>query len=650
LVGIAIALERPRAELKLAGLFAAVGGYYLLLTAIATRTALHRLVVWLTAGLLVAQPAFVALLLPQARLDRFPQPLRQVVSSLAEQLQPARDVVTDVDDITERIWLHPSGVGMLAGLGSALGLGLLLAGPGRRHRALGAATLLLSLGGAVLSTNRTAIVAALLSATLLALLGGYWRVTVLLLMVLFTGASLVWLRASGETVGILTSSAVDPVPVMIRLEYWERTLYLLGDYVFTGVGFGADSARLVIKHYFLTADTEEPDGFLWQWLDFRFPHSHNIYLQSYLEQGLLGFVGLLLFTLVAAWIGIRALRCAREGALRGSVVGLLGGITAMVLAGLTSKAPLTTFGLVFLFGLAGALAAADRLITRPSFSDSGWRSNRGRLPLMPATAVACAVLTVGLVMTRGEPAGALNPARWLAGVSLNVGALETLRLAKSGSIPRDEWQARREVARPWLERAAALTPDAPAPYLQLAALESRERDDSKFKAYTAAALDRTGADDANTLFQVGRLHRQHGDVLPTLSAWSRIDPEWGRWTGLGPRGQLVVWGDELAQIQRWPAAIDVNRAAIEIAPAAASPYQDLALGLTRRQGEAAALVGMQALASRYPDIPWPRREAADLLERMGRIDEANEWHKQADEVDRSPAWRALRRAAGPRGG
>ena len=650
LLGLLISIERPRAEIKLAGLVAGVAAHYVLLGACASRQALRRLLVWLTSGLLVAQPVFVSLLLPQARLDRFTPPLRQVVSDLAQELLPARDLVSDVDDITERIWLHPSGVGMLAGLGSALGLGLLLAGPARRHRALGAVTLAISLAGAVLSTNRTAIVAALLSATLLALLGGYWRVTALMLLALVGGAGLVWLRASGEAVELLTSSAVDPVPIMIRLEYWERSLYLLSDYPFTGVGLGADAARLVLKTYFLTADSEEPEGFLWQWLDYRFPHSHNIYLQSYLEQGLLGFVGLALFTLVAAVLGVTTLRRAEDAEVRGAVVAMLGGVIAMLLAGLTSKAPLTSFGLVLLLGLAGGLGAASRVPSSAAGCLVAKRPRWAALSVLGPVALASALVSAGLVMSRGVQLEALSPSRWLATASLNIGALETLRLAKGGSIPLDEWRARGEMATPWLQRAAALLPDSPSPYLQLAALKLRDRDDSRFKSYMAEALERADPRDTEVLFQIGRLHRQHGDVSPTLAAWARIDPEWGRWTGLGPRGQLVVWGNELVQIQRWSAAIDVNRAAIEIAPAAASPYHGLAIGLLRRQGESAALDDMQMLADRYPDVPWPRREAAALLERAGRPSEAGEWSMRADEIEQSPAWRAMRHAAGPRGG
>ena len=69
-------------------------------------------------------------------------------------------------------------------------------------------------------------------------------------------------------------------------------------------------------------------------------------------------------------------------------------------------------------------------------------------------------------------------------------------------------------------------------------------------------------DDSWTFFQVGRLYHEAGDVDGALDSWARVDPAMGAWSGVGPRAELVQWGDSLVKDRRWNAAIKVSRAAI----------------------------------------------------------------------------------------
>src|SRR5262249_33662882 len=104
-----------------------------------------------------------------------------------------------------------------------------------------------------------------------------------------------------------------------RLTYWSDLARLLVEYPLTGVGLGVDTANAIARQYEINPD---PD---------RVFYAHNTFVQSYLEQGPLGMLGMLLIPLVVI---AAALLARRWGVLRGhrplmiAGLGIVGGMTA----------------------------------------------------------------------------------------------------------------------------------------------------------------------------------------------------------------------------------------------------------------------------------------------------------------------------------
>jgi len=67
--------------------------------------------------------------------------------------------------------------------------------------------------------------------------------------------------------------------------FWQNAAAILHDFAFTGVGLGQRSAHDVYEAYMLAVGPT-------------FSHAHNAFIQAYLEQGLLGCVGLVSLALV----------------------------------------------------------------------------------------------------------------------------------------------------------------------------------------------------------------------------------------------------------------------------------------------------------------------------------------------------------------
>ena len=152
-----------------------------------------------------------------------------------------------------------------------------------------------------------------------------WLTRLLLAGSLMAGGFLVWL-------GPQRIQAIwrDPVQdtlvgslntIGFRQEVWQWALRALADFPFTGTGLG--TFRVVVRR--LYPITIEPG--------YDIAHAHNIFLQTGLD---LGIPGLIAYTAVLLIIGWMAWRVGRaDGRKRPFALGLLGGIIALHLFGLT---------------------------------------------------------------------------------------------------------------------------------------------------------------------------------------------------------------------------------------------------------------------------------------------------------------------------
>ncbi|MGC8782684.1 MAG: O-antigen ligase family protein, partial [Anaerolineae bacterium] len=137
-----------------------------------------------------------------------------------------------------------------------------------------------------------------------------------------------------------------------RPEIWSRALYAIQDFPFTGTGLG--TFRRVV-HLLYPLFTISPD------IDIA--HAHNLFLQVALDLGLPGLIAYLAVLWIALTVAWRAAK-ASPGMVRGLALGLLAGLIALHIYGLTDTIALGAKpGLSFWLAL-GLIAALPRSVGR----------------------------------------------------------------------------------------------------------------------------------------------------------------------------------------------------------------------------------------------------------------------------------------------
>lgn len=131
-----------------------------------------------------------------------------------------------------------------------------------------------------------------------------------------------------------------------RMEIWQRALYMIQDFPYTGIGIGTfDKVANVLYPFFLIG----PDA--------RVTHAHNELLQVAVDlgiPGLVAYVGLLSAFAFTAW---RAYRALGDPWLRALIVGLACGMLAHQVFGLTDAFLLGTKPGVVMWVFMGVVAA-----------------------------------------------------------------------------------------------------------------------------------------------------------------------------------------------------------------------------------------------------------------------------------------------------
>jgi putative inorganic carbon (HCO3(-)) transporter len=147
----------------------------------------------------------------------------------------------------------------------------------------------------------------------------------------------------------LETEGVGRVSLAGRVEIWNRALYAIQDVPFTGWGLGTFREVIWVLYPLFTIS---PGTDL--------AHAHNVFLQVALDTGLPGLVAYLALLSVAGIVGWRVAR--RDETLRPLALGLLAGLAALHVYGLTDAlAPGSKPGLTFWMAL-GLLAAMERLL------------------------------------------------------------------------------------------------------------------------------------------------------------------------------------------------------------------------------------------------------------------------------------------------
>ncbi len=150
-----------------------------------------------------------------------------------------------------------------------------------------------------------------------------------------------FVNTAGQTAGEISLSG--------RPEIWSRALYAIQDFSFTGTGLGT-FRRVVNLLYPLFTISPDTD----------IAHAHNIFLQVALDLGLPGLIAYL----ACLWIAIAvAWGTAKRssGALRGVALGLLAGLIALHIYGLTDAIALGAKPGVSFWMALGLIAALPRV-------------------------------------------------------------------------------------------------------------------------------------------------------------------------------------------------------------------------------------------------------------------------------------------------
>jgi O-antigen ligase len=346
-----------------------------------------------------------------------------------------------------------------------------------------------------------------------------------------------------------------------RLTYWQDLARLLVEYPFTGVGLGIDSAYRIALQYEINPDPE------------RVFYAHNTFVQTYLEQGPLGVVGMLLLVGVAIGAALLARKHGIVPARRALFVCGLGVFAAMEAHGLTDQVVTTNLGtLMLLLALAAMVAALpagsastlSRWTVRASAAAAGalvlavlafgaLPSGRGALLLnlgglemdhalalpaqspLRASALASAEDVLGLALAQdgGQPA-VLRDLAWVRSARFDdVGGLTALKQAAES--PRIDAFDMLQIAHVYRDLGA--TDAAYALAVRSYALTGRSLEDAVMGSYAQATLNdprsRTLADqaeaamrartfgDANTLFNQALTFEPNSQYLQDRRAASQ---------------------------------------------------------------------------------------------------------------------------------
>lgn len=273
-----------------------------------------------------------------------------------------------------------------------------------------------------------------------------------------------------------------------RLTYWSDLGRLLVEYPFTGVGLGVDSANRIALQYEINPDPE------------RVFYAHNTFVQTYLEQGPLGALGMLLLVAVAilaAWLARRH-RVAQGR--RPFLMAGLGVFAAMQTHGLTDQVVTTNLGTAMLLLALAAVCAS--LPDAALHTLSRWT--------LRISAITVAILALGTAAYVALPAGR-------ATLLLNMGGLE---MDHALALPAQSSDRATALASAESLLQSALAQDAaqPAALRDLAWVRSARYDDTGGLTALKQAADSPRI-DAFDMLQIAHVYRDLG-VVDVAYTWA----------------------------------------------------------------------------------------------------------------------------------
>jgi putative inorganic carbon (HCO3(-)) transporter len=423
IIGYLVSVDRQLSEPKLWGIVLQAALFFAALNGLRAR----RHVAWLAAGIvsLTAAVALISLVGTQwdvVRLaslplyDRLPQLLRNIPDS---GLSPGQE------------FFHPREVGATMGMLLPFVTAIMLFGSPRWLRL--AAVPVLLLGGFVLMLSQAlmGLFGLLVGWAIIALWWRRW--TIIPIALLVVGLVILGVSAAPADWPAWLFSLDNPIGagVLLRLDMWSRAVAMIADMPYTGVGL--NTYPLIQTHFYI--------GYLLG----PEPHAHNLLLQTAVDLGLPGLIGLLwllgAFYLTAWRVG----RQLADRPLQAVLIGAVAGVTAYVAGGALDVMTLGAKPVAALSLFLGLVGALHWLSQPMPLTDQATVPPRLRL----AGLVAPGLLLLALVISV-----ALRPAAVLTNQAL-IPAHQTIYAARQlGRLPPTPAAQ----AAAWLPQAIARDP------------------------------------------------------------------------------------------------------------------------------------------------------------------------------------------------
>lgn len=189
----------------------------------------------------------------------------------------------------------------------------------RSYKYVVIAALMLSLITLALTQSRGGILGTMIG--LLALI--VWKKPRIGLGILIVGLFMLFALVSFGRVGLIANSIADGT-LASRLEVWQRGWLMVQDFPFTGIGIGTYN---VVAHTLYPFFIAAPDEVV--------PHAHNQFLEVAVDLGIPGLMTYLGLLAVFAYSAVRAYRAANDASVRALIMGLVCGMIAHHVFGLT---------------------------------------------------------------------------------------------------------------------------------------------------------------------------------------------------------------------------------------------------------------------------------------------------------------------------
>ena len=544
LLGLLVSHDQPSALSRLAAVAAAMTLFVLARQAGARPRGLQR-ASWLVVGICgIGALVILALIrgsLPENSISRALRPLLSLFAVFP-------GISGDVLVVNSRFPVHQYGLAYLLLVTGPFLTAWAVLGAGWVRRGIAAVGLI---GLAVLLTAteaRGALLALAVAVALVASLRSRWFWGLLPL----GGLGLYLLLARG-----IISRSIEGDWLAARLSIWTRSLYLLGDYPLTGAGLGLPNFAEVFAWSY-----QLPNPYL-------VVHSHNIFIQAYAEQGLLGLIGLLLLLVGALLLGWQALGRV-EAAGRPALAGVVGALSGSLLYGLTDQVPTTNYGLVLLGAICGLAAGqstgqaasearADDCAAKPPRHEARFVAGRQVVPLLVIAAVM--LLVVGVAP------------RWISGLTLNAGSALLTAAALDRSLTNNQRGAKLQQAEAVLSTAVDWNSRNGAAFRQLARARLLRHDVPGAQAALGAAVATANLNDHERT-QLGRLALEMG-------FWPQA---FDLWQAAGESELLSKAADELTAKRDFKGAVAAQAALVELSPDNPEHLSNLAKALLADDG------------------------------------------------------------------